>query len=144
VKDLIQYVYDIKDGQIADAPAWTTSERYDIDAKVDDSIAAEEQELPRDQRMQLIRVRVRALLADRFKLQVHHERRDLPVFVLVVAKGGPKFAEESAQPPSPASTAAHGPPPGSLTMRATAKQRPSATLSRLSPGNRKSAVVRSS
>jgi uncharacterized protein (TIGR03435 family) len=34
---------------------------------------------------------VQRLLEDRFKLKVHHEMRDLPVYELVAAKGGPKL-----------------------------------------------------
>jgi bla regulator protein BlaR1 len=52
------------------------------------------------------RLTVRSLLADRFKLQVSHETKELPVYALVVAKNGPKFGASKlpvsdANPPVP-------------------------------------------
>ncbi|SPE31838.1 hypothetical protein SBA3_1820003 [Candidatus Sulfopaludibacter sp. SbA3] len=41
--------------------------------------------------------RVRALLADRFKLVVHKETREMPIYVLIVAKNGP-YLEPSKNP----------------------------------------------
>jgi uncharacterized protein (TIGR03435 family) len=38
---------------------------------------------------------LQSLLADRFKLRVHHEQRETPVYVLSVGKGGPKFKESA-------------------------------------------------
>ena len=36
---------------------------------------------------------LQAVLADRFKLKVHHEKRELPIYALVVAKGGSKLKQ---------------------------------------------------
>ena len=36
---------------------------------------------------------LQALLADRFRLKVHRERKEMPVYALVVGNGGPRFAE---------------------------------------------------
>jgi uncharacterized protein (TIGR03435 family) len=41
---------------------------------------------------------VQSLLADRFKLKVSHETKLLPVYLLVLAKNGPKFAEDNSHP----------------------------------------------
>jgi uncharacterized protein (TIGR03435 family) len=49
---------------------------------------------------------VQALLADRFKLKVSHQTKELPVYALVVAKGGPKLTETQVPPPTPDGTAA--------------------------------------
>jgi uncharacterized protein (TIGR03435 family) len=38
---------------------------------------------------------LRALLADRFKLAVHTETREMPIYVLVVAKGGSKLVKSN-------------------------------------------------
>ena len=51
------------------------------------------QKLPPDQRLQQIRLMVQSLLADRFKLKVSHETKDLPEYALVVAKNDPKLKE---------------------------------------------------
>ena len=45
-----------------------------------------------------------ALLADRFKLKVHFETRLLPIYALVVAKGGPKLKASEMDPANPAET----------------------------------------
>ncbi|MDP9051940.1 MAG: TIGR03435 family protein, partial [Acidobacteriota bacterium] len=47
--------------------------------------------LPSDQARQQKKLMTQALLADRFQLKAHQETRELPVFNLVIAKGGPKF-----------------------------------------------------
>ncbi len=44
---------------------------------------------------------MQSLLADRFKLKVHFEMRELPVYALVVAKGGPKVKLTKADPNAP-------------------------------------------
>jgi uncharacterized protein (TIGR03435 family) len=44
-----------------------------------------------------LRLMLQSLLADRFKLAVHHEVKEQPVFALLVAKGGPKFQKSAVQ-----------------------------------------------
>jgi bla regulator protein blaR1 len=96
VKDLIEYSYDVKEAQVLGIPKWIDSERYDIEAKVEDSVAAKEQDLPDDQRTSLMRLRVQALLANRFGLRVHHSVKTMPVLALVPSSGGPEFFEGKA------------------------------------------------
>lgn len=62
-------------------PKWADSEYYEVVAKAED---APTQAMMHGPMMQ-------ALLEDRFKLKVHREKRDVPVYVLSVAKGGPKL-----------------------------------------------------
>jgi uncharacterized protein (TIGR03435 family) len=95
-QDLIASAYDVPFGfegrRVIGGPDWMRSERYQINAKIDDSQFAAMQKLaPYDQRTQL-KLMQEALLADRFKLKVHFETREMPAFELVVAKGGPKLA----------------------------------------------------
>jgi uncharacterized protein (TIGR03435 family) len=92
-KFLIEEAYNVKDFQVSGGPSWINSERYDIDAKEEDSLVEELQKLPPDQRAEQIRLRVQSLLADRFKLTFHREAKELPVYALVVAKNGPKIQE---------------------------------------------------
>jgi uncharacterized protein (TIGR03435 family) len=78
---LIRNAYQVQDFQIAGAPDWIASDRFDIVAKANGNppIAA-----PVGQAGPML-VMLRSLLADRFKLVVHHEMRDLPIYALVLA-----------------------------------------------------------
>jgi uncharacterized protein (TIGR03435 family) len=91
LKDLLQFAYDLPKSQILGGAPWLDSTMFDIDAKSDPSIDAELQALPSDQARRRKQLMVQALLADRFKLVAHQETRQLQVYSLVVAKGGPKF-----------------------------------------------------
>jgi len=51
-----------------------------------------------DEQKNQVMLMLRSLLADRFKLTIRHERKELPVYVLVLAKNGPKFAEDNTHP----------------------------------------------
>jgi uncharacterized protein (TIGR03435 family) len=44
-------------------------------------------------------VMLQNLLAERFRLKVHHETKDVPSYELVVGKNGPKFKESAGEPP---------------------------------------------
>jgi bla regulator protein blaR1 len=99
VKLLIQAAYDVRDFQISGGPGWTMSDRYDINAKLPDdepmpspTKAIDEEHKTAQQRRQAM---LQALLSDRFQLKIHKEPRELPVYVLTVAKGGPKLKENN-------------------------------------------------
>jgi bla regulator protein blaR1 len=85
---LIRQVYGVQDFQVAGGPDWINSERYDVDTKFTSSEADDRSKLV-DQR----RLMLQALLANRFKLALHHETRDVPVYELVIAKYGPTLHE---------------------------------------------------
>ena len=91
VKDLIQFAYGLPESQILGGPSWLGTTMFDIDAKSDSSVDAQLHALPTEQARHQKQLMVQALLADRFQLKAHQETRELPVFALVVAKGGPKF-----------------------------------------------------
>jgi uncharacterized protein (TIGR03435 family) len=78
----VQNAYGIKPFQISGGPAWINSAHYDIDAKADGN--------PKPSQMRLM---MQTLLEERFKLKVHHETKQLPVYELVVAKGGVRLPE---------------------------------------------------
>lgn len=90
-KDLIRFAYHVHSFQSSGGPSWINSGGYDIEAKVDDSVVAQLQKLPQEQRMDQFRLMLRSLLADRFKLNVNFQTKELPIYALVVAKGGPKL-----------------------------------------------------
>jgi bla regulator protein blaR1 len=97
-KMLIEIAYGLPIGselRVVGGPDWIDSDadRYEIQAKIDNAIFAEMQKMPVKEQGRQINLMQQALLADRFNLKVHFETRDLPVYALVVAKGGPKMAE---------------------------------------------------
>ncbi len=63
---------------------------------MDEETAAALQKLPPKEQSEQRRLMLRALLADRFKLKVHQETKILPLYQLVIAKGGPKLKESHA------------------------------------------------
>ena len=89
LQDLICYAYGVNSHQLVHAPAWFTTERFDVDAIPNTEILPK-----RDQ----YRVMLQKALADRFGLAFHLEQRKLPVLVLSVSKGGAKVKDESSQP----------------------------------------------
>jgi uncharacterized protein (TIGR03435 family) len=93
---LITYAYQVRDFQISGGPDWVRSERFDIEAKEPDELREELQKLPPEQRWEKDYSLVQSMLADRFKLKVRQETRELPIYALVVAKSGPKL--EAAAP----------------------------------------------
>lgn len=89
---LIQWEYQLDEGRLIGVPAGVSSLRFDVVAK------APEPE-PAPGRMQLM---MRTLLAERFKLAVHHETRDLVAYTLVSEPDGPKVRVVSNEgPPNP-------------------------------------------
>lgn len=91
LRDLIQFAYGIPNSQILGGPAWLNSIMFDIDAKSDPTVDAQLHALPSADAAHRKQLMVQVLLADRFQFKAHDETRDLPVYALVVAKGGPKF-----------------------------------------------------
>lgn len=93
LKGLILNAYGILDFQIVGGPDWINSERYVIDAKMDAETADSLQKLKLEDRIRARQQMLQALLADRLKLTIHRETRDLPVYFLVVAKNGSKLQQ---------------------------------------------------
>lgn len=90
LKRLLQYqAYGIPESRISGGPKWISSERFDIEAKTDNPAADRLRTLARDQRTLQTRTMFQQLLADRFKLTVHWETRDLRVYAMVLAQKGP-------------------------------------------------------
>jgi uncharacterized protein (TIGR03435 family) len=94
LKLLIRNAYQLQDFQIFGGPDWISTERFDIVAKAEtgdlgDPFRAEKQGEP--SRGQLM---LRALLAERFKLTVHDDNREMPIFALVLARGDGKLGPQ--------------------------------------------------
>ncbi len=93
MKDSVMWAYDVKFFQISEVPDWFDSfqHTYNLEAKAAGPVSEEQ-----------CRSMVRALFEDRFKLKVHRETRQLPVWALTVAKSGAKLHEAAAGgPPTP-------------------------------------------
>ena len=141
---LIKAAYGVEDNQISGVPSWLNSERYDIDAKMDSSVADELRKLSEDQRKLERQRMLQALLADRLKLTVHRETKELPIYALVIAKNGPKLQE--AKPGDTYANGIKGPDgrsvPGMMRMtmgaggksELTVQGQPLASLARLLSG----------
>lgn len=78
---LLLIAYDLKDYQLVGLPSWAESRHYDLTAKASNEASVESMEGPM----------LRALLEDRFAITVHRESRTLPLYKMVVNKGGPKL-----------------------------------------------------
>jgi uncharacterized protein (TIGR03435 family) len=86
LQKLITWAYDVEDDRLYGKPKGLDSVRYDILANApehDPPSAQRTRPSPLQQMMQ-------ALLADRFKLALHREKKELPMYALVVDKNGPK------------------------------------------------------
>jgi uncharacterized protein (TIGR03435 family) len=90
---VIREAYGVEDSQIFGAPIWLNSEKYDIEASTDSAVTDWLRKISKDQRNVENRRMLQALLADRFKLTLHRQTRQLGVYVLVIAKNGPKLEE---------------------------------------------------
>jgi uncharacterized protein (TIGR03435 family) len=112
---LIQEAYGVQPNQIVGAPAWIKTAEYDleIEPKAD---KPEPDGLSIDQSLEQSRTRnqrvLQAVLADRFKLKLHPETRELSTYALVVADDGPKL--QPAKPASSYPDPVKGPPGGLL------------------------------
>jgi bla regulator protein blaR1 len=98
-RKLIEFAYSLNDSQLIGGPGWTSSRGYVVDAKADDATAAQLQKLPGDQQRQQMQLMMRSLLADRFKLAMSHQTKELPIYALMVAKGGQKLTPRAYKAP---------------------------------------------
>jgi uncharacterized protein (TIGR03435 family) len=84
VATCITWAYSIQHGQLS-GPAWIENEHWDIQAKADEPVKDDQ-----------LRLMMRALLEERFKLAFHRERKELRAYVLTVGKGERKFRQAGA------------------------------------------------
>lgn len=106
VKGMVAFVYKVRDFQISGGPDWVNSSHYDIEA-----IAEGNPNQDQFKRM------LQTLLQDRFKLVLHHDSKELPIYELTVAKGGLKLqllkegdciVYDAAHPPKPGQRSSDG------------------------------------
>lgn len=82
-------------------PSWAHSDFYTIEAKTDDTVANAPAATASSARKLMTGAMLRALLEDRFRLKVHREAADVPMYALTVAKSGLKLTpmEQGCTPP---------------------------------------------
>lgn len=118
------------DSQLVGGPRALLDQHFDVLAKMDPEDVAKYKAMSRKDQQRYMALMMQALLRDRFHLKMHVEMRQLPVYDLVVAKGGPKLQPTAAAAPAPApepgaagqppdvpKTMPHRLPPGSMMMR---------------------------
>jgi uncharacterized protein (TIGR03435 family) len=81
---LLAYSSDMQQNQIVGAPAWADTDKFDIKAEPD---------TPGQPNHQQLNSMVQKLLADRFKLTFHREKKELPAYVLVLESTSLKVAK---------------------------------------------------
>ena len=92
--DLIVNAYDVRQFQISGGAAWIKTDRFDITAKNDsalDELINPSDQGQRAKRSMRERSRMRNLLADRFQLKLREETKELPIYALIIDKGGHKM-----------------------------------------------------
>jgi uncharacterized protein (TIGR03435 family) len=99
LSDLIKFAYDVHPRQISGGASWMESEKFDVTGKPDTS------GIPNVNQLKLM---VQKLLADRFALTFHREKKELSVYAITIAKGGPKITKEES---NPAGLPGYGGPP---------------------------------
>jgi uncharacterized protein (TIGR03435 family) len=87
--DLINFAYDVQAKQVVNAAAWVESDKFDIDAQPDAPGT------PNDKQLKTM---VQKLLADRFQLKFHEDKKEMSAYVLTVAKNGPKLTKSQGDP----------------------------------------------
>jgi uncharacterized protein (TIGR03435 family) len=94
LKMIIQNAYGLKmPDLISGLPGWADSAAFDIEAKMDAETIAALKAMPKEQADEQRRLMMQAMLADRFKLKAHLETKEVPIYSLVIAKGGFKLKD---------------------------------------------------
>jgi uncharacterized protein (TIGR03435 family) len=98
MRDLLSIAYRVKAYQII-GPEWMTSERFDINAKIPAGVSPEK--MPE---------MLQSLLNDRFGIRLHREKKDMPVYALLIGKPPLRMRESVINPnePPPAAVAVTG------------------------------------
>ncbi len=86
--ELLLYAFGVRDSQLIGGPDWLMKDKFDVEA-----VTGTSDDLNRTTLQPLLQ----AMFADRFQLKFHYEDRELPVYSLTVAKGGPKLTVHAGE-----------------------------------------------
>src|SRR5262245_48236698 len=95
---LITEAYNVRDVQVMGGPTWMDTDRWDVEGKPQANDAQKPVSLDGPAAANRGRLMLQSLLEDRFQLKAHWETRELPVYELTVARGGPKIKTSSGVP----------------------------------------------
>lgn len=102
-RDIVRSAYGLPPGpatlRVLAGPGWIDTNHYNVEGKVPDELFAEMQKTPTQQQRNQMLLMAQSMLADRFKLKVHFEQREMPIYELAAAKGGPKLTPAKEPPP---------------------------------------------
>src|SRR6202034_4070723 len=87
VEQFLLLGYGVQKSQLADVPDWATTQRWNVEGVPD---------VDGEPSWKQLQGMIRKILAERFGLRLHHEQRELPVYALTVAKGGPKMVANTS------------------------------------------------
>lgn len=94
LQTFIKYAWSVEDVQISGGPPWLARDFYEINGKAGRQVAVEE-----------LKRMLQSLLIERFRLAVHPETRELPVYSMVLAKGGARMERGDESLPNSSSGA---------------------------------------
>jgi uncharacterized protein (TIGR03435 family) len=101
IASMIKGAYDVRiDSQLVGLPDWARHDGYDISAKTDPETTERLKSLPRKEQWKEEQLMQQSILADRCNFKAHEETRELPVYELVIAKGGLKMKEAPPDAPN--------------------------------------------
>ncbi len=87
LSDLVTMSYDLHAKQIVGAPAWFDSDKYDLTGRPD---------VEGQPSVAQLKIMIQKLLADRFQLKFHREKKELAVYTITVTKTGSKVTKSEA------------------------------------------------
>jgi uncharacterized protein (TIGR03435 family) len=79
-RTIILEAYHLTEHQLSGGPGWLENDKFDLEARA--ATPADKDQL---------RLMLQTMLAERFKLAVRHETKEMPVYALTVGKNGPKL-----------------------------------------------------
>ena len=114
LRNLISNAYAIREGLISGLPGWAETARFDLNAKITDTSPESLKRLTPEQRQAMLA----AILVDRFGLKTHLETKILPVYELILSKGGPRLEQSRALSMSADASESPGHPrPGGMMVQ---------------------------
>lgn len=105
LKSLVRHAYGVEDFQVEGTRGWISTDKFEVVAKMESA--------PEKVSAERFRLMLQELLAKRFQLRVHKESREMNMYALETAKGGPHLERKGDSPKGVS------PRDGIMTMRAT-------------------------
>jgi uncharacterized protein (TIGR03435 family) len=103
LRGLIAFAYDVREEYVTGGPKWIDSATYNLVAKPEHPAAADNPAIsfaPGTTAWDRMRLRLQALLAERFQLVIHKTAKESSGYTLIVAKGGAKLHPSTTQEPA--------------------------------------------